>query len=321
MSAIQQRYTIGRDRGLVVTDEANQRMLRGGGPPCLPSRWIPRHEGWIAFPRLLYRGLCRILRNVEASIRQHGGCTTTSNLADLLKMFDKNAVTKLLLQHEIPTPNAFAPTSPGHFFKELSRLDWQNPYVKLAYGSNASGIAKIELTESELKGFTTVAQIGYRFYNTYKVRWLPEHEITPVLKFLIEEHATVQSAVEKTKLDGDDFDVRVVMSGGEVLATVFRASRHPITNLHLGGYRADADRCRKLIPKRSWADAMEICRQAASLFETATAGIDLAFDRRTFEPTILEINAFGDFFPRLTDDHGRSVHELEIASTMKRFGL
>jgi hypothetical protein len=32
---------------------------------------------------------------------------------------------------------------------------------------------------------------------------------------------------------------------------------------------------------------------------------------------VLEVNAFGDFFPHLTDEKGRSVHRVEIEATAR----
>ena len=74
-----------------------------------------------------------------------------------------------------------------------------------------------------------------------------------------------------------------------------------------------------MIPDRAWADAIDVCWRASQLFDMAALGIDLAFDRHTLRPQIIEINAFGDFFPDWTDDQGRSIHQIEIAGTAARF--
>ena len=91
-----------------------------------------------------------------------------------------------------------------------------------------------------------------------------------------------------------------------------------MTNLHLGGRRGDFHRCRTAIPTRAWLDALDHCEEAARCFDSAVAGVDLVFERGCRRHYILEVNAFGDFFPGWMDDCGRSVHAIEIAATARR---
>jgi glutathione synthase/RimK-type ligase-like ATP-grasp enzyme len=296
-------------------------LMRAGEIDCgrKPSQWI-RDEGWIASPRMLYLGLCRILANIDNSLLAHGRCCQTSNLTATQTLMDKNAVSKILQVHGIPTPDAFQPTSVAGMLSEIWARGWEQTYVKLAYGSCASGIALLDAIQgSTSSAITTVKRISQRFYNTYDVHRVQSKELESILRFLVDEVATVQKAIPKTRVDGDELDLRVVVIDGQVAASVFRASPLPFTNLHLGGYRADPQRSRRGISDRSWADAMDVCRQAARLFDIAALGIDLAFDRHTMQPNIVEINAFGDFLPGSTDDQGRSIHQLEIAATAARF--
>ncbi len=296
-------------------------LMRAGEIDCgrEPSDWI-RDEGWIASPHMLYRGLCRILANINSSLLAHGRCYQTSNLTATQTLMDKNAVSKILQAHSIPTPDTFQVTSVEGMLTEIWARGWEETYVKLAYGSCASGIALLDAKHAGTSSaITTVRRIGQQFYNTYDVHRVQSEELESILRFLVDEVATVQKAIPKTRIDGDELDLRVVVIDGQVAASVFRASSLPFTNLHLGGYRADPRRCRRGISDRSWADAMDACRQAAGLFDVAALGIDLAFDRHNLQPNILEINAFGDFFPSLTDDQGRNIHQLEIAATAAKF--
>jgi glutathione synthase/RimK-type ligase-like ATP-grasp enzyme len=107
----------------------------------------------------------------------------------------------------------------------------------------------------------------------------------------------------------------VVCVRGKPSAVIFRLSPNPMTNLHLGGHRGDFARCRAAIPTRDWLDALDHCSEAAACFDSAIAGVDLLFERGFRRHYILEVNAFGDFFPGWTDDRGRSVHALEIEAT------
>jgi hypothetical protein len=112
-----------------------------------------------------------------------------------------------------------------------------------------------------------------------------------------------------------------VVIHGEPAFTIFRLSSNPMTNLHLGGRRGDTAVCRAAIPARAWLDAIDHCVEAAKLYPCATVGVDLLFERGFFQHYILELNAFGDWFPGFVDEQGRTVHRYEIEATARRFGL
>jgi glutathione synthase/RimK-type ligase-like ATP-grasp enzyme len=114
--------------------------------------------------------------------------------------------------------------------------------------------------------------------------------------------------------------VRVVCLYGRPAASIFRLSSGPMTNLHLGGRRGDFGPCRAAVPTRDWLDALDHCADAAGCFDAAIAGVDLVFERGFGRHYVLEVNAFGDFFPGWADARGRSVHALEIGETMRKFG-
>jgi glutathione synthase/RimK-type ligase-like ATP-grasp enzyme len=202
---------------------------------------------------------------------------------------------------------------------ELRQRNWSKVYVKLAYGSCASGIVVLEPLAESPRGITTVKEINQQFYNTFDARWVLGEELTSILNFILTERATVQRAVPKTKLADRNFDLRVVVLGGKVIAIVCRVSRFPMTNLHLGGQRGKIDECRRLIGQRHWLDALDHCVDAASLFELPCVGVDVAFDRYSGKPYILELNSFGDFFPNWQDKSGKSIHTLEIEPTSHLF--
>jgi len=284
----------------------------------IPSVW-PYEKGWIASPRRLHLGFCRILSNLARWVAEHPACWPTSDLRDTQLLFDKNRISELLAEQEIATPESFRPDMLESVQEPMVR-GWATAYVKLAQSSCASGIARVQYQRAaSYFADTTISEIGDRFYNSYRLRTVEGNAAIRILLFLIQENATIQRAVDKTQIQGDKFDVRVVVVGGKVVTTVFRASPLPITNLHLGGYRADPNLCRRVISDRSWADAMDHCRSAARLFGMASLGIDLAFDRETNQGQILEINSFGDFLPHWRDERGRSLHRIEIESTGERF--
>lgn len=94
-----------------------------------------------------------------------------------------------------------------------------------------------------------------------------------------------------------------------------------MTNLHLGGSRAEPQRCRHELSQRHWLDALDDSIAAAELFQLPSIGVDVAFDRHTGRPYIIELNAFGDFFPNWVNDDGRTIHQIEIESTAQTHQL
>ena len=123
------------------------------------------------------------------------------------------------------------------------------------------------------------------------------------------------------EVEGHNFDVRVVVIHWAPAFTIFGLSTRPRTNLHLGGRRGDGAACRAVIPIRAWLDAMDDCVAAAGLYRSAVVGLDVVFERGSFRHYLLEVNAFGDFFPGLVDAEGRGVHEVEIEATARAAGV
>jgi hypothetical protein len=139
-----------------------------------------------------------------------------------------------------------------------------------------------------------------------------------VLSFLVQEGACVQRNITPAQIAGQNFDVRVVVICGKPAFTIFRLSDRPMTNLHLGGRRGDTAICRNAIPTRAWLDGMDYCVLAAKNYRSVTAGVDLLFERGSWRPFILEVNAFGDFFPGFVNEQRKSVHHSEIEATAER---
>jgi len=166
----------------------------------------------------------------------------------------------------------------------------------------------------------SVARLGGDFYSTRRLCRYEGGGLHAVLRFLLDEGACVQRGIPMAQIDGQNFDVRVVVVHGRPEHTVFRLSSQPMTNLHLGGRRGDPARCRAAIPTRAWLDGLDHCIEAATLYDAEMVGIDLLFESGYVRHFLLEVNAFGDFFPNLTDARGRGVHEVEIEATARAVG-
>jgi hypothetical protein len=310
-------------------DRVTRLLLEAGGrdDPAEPPRdWrsleIPK--GLLVRPGLLYRGFRRVLAGLRKSFDVRPHLKPTACTLAVAAMFDKNATLATLAAAGVPVPEWVPPERFPSTAISLNNVildtGWPVVYTKLNTGSSATGIVVGYYRPGEAPfGLTTLAWINGEFYNTRLVRRVPTVRLALCLGFLLREGATVQRGIPMARLDGQNFDVRVVCVYGKPAATIFRLSPQPMTNLHLGGRRGDFERCRAAIPTRDWLDALDHCSESAGCFDSAVAGVDLVFEPGFRRHHVLEVNAFGDFFPGWADARGRSVHALEIEATAGRY--
>jgi hypothetical protein len=301
--------------------EAGERALHNGG--TTDWRNLPQRKGQLVRPRLLYRGFRRVLHGLRSAFDTQPQLRPLACPLAIAEMFDKRATATRLEAAALPCPPSLPhdALAAEELLTQLRARQWKTAYVKLNTGSSATGIAVVHALDEPPWAVTSLININGDYFNT---RWLQRvrgPELTDALNFLLREGAVVQQGIPMAQIDGQNFDVRVVMLYGRPAFTVFRLSSQPMTNLDLGGRRGAPVACRAAIPTRAWLDALDHCSAAARLYPAcAVLGIDLIFERGCLHHYLLEINAFGDFFPGLRDERGRSVHEVEIeetAATMK----
>jgi hypothetical protein len=303
-------------------------MLAAGAradPAEAPRDWLAEElpKGLILRPALWYRGFRHVLSGLRRSFDARPHLSPTACPLAVAEMFDKNATLAKLAAAGVAVPECVSPDRPAGTGEELYRriveTGWPRTYVKLNTGSAAVGIVAVDLSRTgPPRATTTVALRDGRPFNTRRLRRVEGKALVAVLDVLLVEGVTVQRGVPMARLDGQNFDVRVVCVGGRPVASVFRLSPHPMTNLHLGGRRGDETRCRAAIPKRAWLDGLDDCAAAAGCFDAATVGVDLVFEAGFGRHAILEVNAFGDFFPGWVDGDGRSIHALGLADLASR---
>jgi hypothetical protein len=299
--------------------EAGERDTRAA--PGFDWRSLPFEKGRILRPGLFYRGFRRALRGLASSFAERQNLWPLSCPLDIADLFDKNATQARLEQAGLPCPPSLEPpATPAALFDALRVREWPAAYVKLATGSSASGCAVVHALAQPPWAISSVAVHDGRYYNSRRLRRHEGASLEAVLRLILAEGACVQRGVPMARIDGLNFDVRVVVIYGRPAITVFRLSAQPMTNLHLGGRRGDPVACRAAIPRRTWLDALDHCCAAAALYDCAVVGVDLLFERGFYRHHILEVNAFGDFFPGLVDERGRSAHRVEIEETVRRLG-
>jgi hypothetical protein len=308
-------------------DDGVTRLLLEAGArdePSEPARdWrnLELPKGLLVRPGLLYRGFRRVLIGLKKSFADRPHLRPTACPLAVAEMFDKTATCAKLAAAGVPVPEVLdLPAAPNLAIGLTLDSPWPTTYAKLNTGSSATGIVVMHRApDGSQRGVTTLAQIDGLFYNSRALRALNEDALFEPVAFLVTEGAIVQRGIPMGQIDGQNFDVRVVCVNTKPAAVIFRLSPHPMTNLHLGGSRGDSTRCRAAIPTREWLDALDHCSDAAACFDSTVAGVDLLFERGFRRHYVLEVNAFGDFFPGWTDANGRSVHALEIEAAAQRF--
>jgi hypothetical protein len=304
------------------------RLLLAAGTrddPAEPPRdWLAADlpKGHLVRPGLLHRGFVRVLRGLRRAFDARPHLRPTACPLAVAHMFDKTAAARTLAAAGVPVPEMLPPEGfpdgAGAFHRHIRDTGWPVAYAKLNTGSSAVGMVVGHYPPGrEPWALTTMADAGDGFASTRRVGRIDEPQMIRRLAFLRREGVVVQRGVPMARIDGDPFDVRVVCVAGRPVASIFRVNSVPITNLHLGGRRGDFARCRAAVPTRAWLDALDCCSAAAACFGSLVAGVDVVFEPGFGRHAVLEVNAFGDFFPGWRDAHGRSLHGIEIEETAR----
>lgn len=285
--------------------------------------WLtyPERKGELIRPGLWFRGFARVLEGLAASFAARPYLRPLACPLAIRAMFDKTACADRLREAGLPTPDVLP--EPGSnadaLLDRLRGAGWRSAYVKLNAGSASMGIAAVRPIAVPPAAVTTMfIRPDGTVWNTRRLQHVAGPDLERTLTFVLREGAFVQRGVPMAQLDGMNFDVRVVVIGGAPRFTVFRLSTLPMTNLYLSGHRGDAKACRDAIPTRIWLDALDACAEAARLYPSMAVGVDLLFEHGYLRSHLLELNAFGDFFPGLIDERGRSVHRVLIEEALKR---
>jgi hypothetical protein len=287
------------------------------GPPFEQAAVSRRYRPGEIWPPLQYHaGLVEALTRLQDSLADLPWVRPWLSPTAIIAMFDKVATRARLAAAGLPHTTGFEPASLEALLDELQTRRWRRAYLKLRYGYAGCGLVLLDLRRQ--RGMATVDETAGYFANTRHLRWRPLQELHDVIGFIIAQGATCERAIPLAELDGDPIDLRLVVIDGEARFAIFRQSRVPITNLHLVGRRADTQRCRQLIGRRLWADAVDASIRATALFEAPLAGVDLAIGRNRLDLAILELNAFGDFFPHLRDEGGHTVHGAVLRAVLPR---
>lgn len=297
--------------------EVERMMLRLGAPKAKGVARIglkaidalTDDRGRILCPRQAHLGFEVALAQIDRIVRARPGWRQLNPVPDILELFDKRRTSARFAAAGIPVPESLgAIRTVAQLDRAMAQRSIDRVFVKMSAGSSASclGIYGNGAFHTTIE----VARTGW--YNTLRLQHVRDRaRIEELVGFLLREGAQVERAVPKARFAGAFFDLRVLCVAGEPAFTVVRQNRHPITNLHLGGWRGDLDALRNEIPTDAWDAAMASCRKVAGLYRALHVGIDLMFEPQWAGHRVIEANAFGDLLPNLTRD-GKSVWEWEV---------
>lgn len=278
-------------------------------------------RGRLWAPRQAHCGFLRALARLEDAFSQRPGWWVQSPPPSIADLFDKRITWCRLRALGIPAANGLdAPAEPDALRASMRDAGVEAVYVKLASGSSASGLAIYSCRPGLEVLMTTVELADQGMFNTRRVRRETERtRIDRVLSFLLTEGAHVEARVPKARLDGAFFDCRILVIAGEPAFAVVRQSRHPITNIHLGGWRGSTAALQARIDPDVWVAAQQDCCRVAADFGCFHLGIDLVVEPGFASYRVLEANAFGDLFHGLTRD-GLSPYGWQIRAAQNATG-
>lgn len=288
-------------------------------PPFVPSLPIQHPKGFIYSSRQWYLGFCAFLDLVDAQCVVAPKHTIMNGTNAIRTMFDKYATQQMLQAAHIPVPPFLAPVySYDELRSQMDKAGMRRVFIKLAHGSSASGAIAYETNGRQEKITTTIEyDPSWRLFNSLKVRTIHEPAtIRQLINIICGHRVHVEQWVPKGSLDGQRFDVRVLVIGGQAQHSIVRLSNSPFTNLHLGNNRGAIELLIDKIGSERWRRVQSSCEQAAACFPDAFyVGIDLLFTPDLSRYFVLELNAFGDLLLRVYHN-GLDPYEAQI----KHFG-
>ncbi|WP_432120009.1 STM4014 family protein [Streptomyces sp. bgisy032] len=267
---------------------------------------------------LWHRRFTAAVREVTGGAHR-AGALTSADPEEIAVLFDKRRCHARLAAAGVPVPPALAGPVDGWgtLRERLGEARLSRVFVKPAHGSSAAGVVALSTAgPGRIKATTSVetAPDG-RLYNSLRVRqYTSEAEVAALVDALAPDGIHVERWLPKASQGGRAADLRVVVIAGRATHALVRTSRHPMTNLHLGGARGDLVAAREAIGAAggSFTDVLDTAERAAACFPgTVCVGVDILPSTGWRRFTVGEVNAFGDLLPRLTGLPGSGAEGLD----------
>ncbi|KHD06401.2 hypothetical protein PN36_24690 [Candidatus Thiomargarita nelsonii] len=280
-------------------------------------------QGRLYNPRQWYQGFSSFLRTMQRTfenLRQAGTDFRVMNPPlNILTMFDKRHCHQMCQENNLPVPRSFSGIeSYEQLREEMIERGQRRVFVKLAYGSSASGVVAYEMDGRGIReqAHTSVELFDREgqaiLYNSLKIRRYQKREdIKTIIDWLCREGAHVEHWLPKAQYKGHAYDLRIVVMAGRARHRVVRMSKTPMTNLHLGNARGRVSDLN--LSETEWQAIEKTAQRGAALFsESLYVGLDIMLQLRSHTPVILEFNAFGDLLPGISDA-GMDTYQLSVS--------
>lgn len=284
-------------------------------------------------PRQIHFGFERYFNSLQAVFDRANNWIVMSSPAEVLTLFDKRLTQALYQGNDIPVAGFIKQKrstrhsessvfDPDSLRKAMSAMGWNAVVIKLSCGSSASCLGIYYFRADGNEAFmTTLKSLNGKLFNSLKVQSVYRREkIDYLISFLLREGSIIEKLVPKARIGNAFIDCRVLLVDKEPVFTVVRQSRHPITNLHLGGTRGDLTVLERMAGDEAMQQALASCRKVAGLYAGFHLGVDLLFEPDMNKHRIIESNAFGDLLPGL-QRNGLSVYEYQIQRIIKKFNI
>jgi glutathione synthase/RimK-type ligase-like ATP-grasp enzyme len=271
---------------------------------------------------LWHRRFTAAVREVTDAARR-AGAVPSADAEDIAVLFDKRCCHARLTAAGVPVPRAVAGRDGGpvggweELRERLREARVTRAFVKPAHGSSASGVVALSVAGPGRVGATTSVETAPdgRLFNSLRVRrYDSEAEVAALVDALAPDGLHVEQWVPKASQGGRAADLRVVVVAGRATHAVVRTSRHPMTNLHLGGARGDLGTVREAVRAAGgrFEQVLETAERAAACFPgTLCVGVDVLPYTGWRRFAVGEVNAFGDLLPRLTGLPGSGAEGLD----------
>ena len=248
-------------------------------------------------------GFGKIINTVTHAVKAQ----TTYDPGAVLLFMDKRRTHAMCKSQGFPVPKELPQVSSGaNLMLSMSELGIRHVFLKLRYGSAASGVLAIEKQGHHIRVLTTVERkirAGQVYlYNSLKIQKYLDEEALQLIDDILEKFDVhIEEWLPKLRLNNSPTDLRVLFIGGQPAHVVVRCSQSPITNLHLGNQRFSIDALSDHIPNTSWNRIWNIGSKIAALYPKQFCfGLDIGIHNKTKEVFIIEINAFGDHLNHVT---------------------
>ncbi len=294
------------DAGMKVTLWDWQDVWRNQEPPCQNDvSWVriesPGPNGSSQDIALLADWYAKFSDVTHTATSYFHSSQLLNDPTETAVMLDKVACHAHLQNANISVPDALAPVySYEALRKALRENRWQRFFVKPRYGSSASGVLAVALSEQKVHATTTVSleHKPIRLKNKIGLcRYTNHDDIETIVNYLAADGLHIERWFPKIGFDGATADLRMLTVAGHVTHGVLRSSQGPITNLQAGNKRGDLQRFRQHVGQRTWQKIVEECTKVAACFSGCLhLGIDVMVSAAG-AVAVAEVNAFGDLLP------------------------